>query len=60
MKRYRRIKESIELGRAGKPPKLGTYSPPTPYRAFRLIIGGAAPREEASDPVASAICEKIP
>lgn len=60
MKRYRRIKERIELGRTDKPPKDGTYSPPAPYRVFRLIAGGAAPREEASDPVASASCEKMP
>ena len=52
MNRYRRSKERIELGRADKPPKVGTYSPPAPYRVFRLIIGGAPRRKAPGDPIA--------
>lgn len=39
-KPYPKQPEGLMLGGSGIPPKFGTFTPPAPYRVFRLIKRG--------------------
>ncbi len=46
---YQPRQEVITINRAERPGKLSTYTPPPPYRIFRVLEGGRAPRPERND-----------